>query len=168
MNDAEAAASELIHKARWWVDPVEFHNRMRADAAWVAAVRFSCEHGIPISVFFGRVIEPGDPLWLTADTEVAIGFEQWLSAVCPACGLHRLDWESERDETWKGRIETCFGCVELADTRKTIPEKVGADRRAAMRVYLVPRSEQERLLLEAHERGEIENQELRDALGGLT
>jgi hypothetical protein len=115
-----SAASELLHKARWWVDPVEFHERMRSDPAWVAAVRFACEHGIPISVFFGRVVEPGEPLWLPDDTEVAIGFEQWVAAVCPNCGLHRLDWEHEHDETFKGRIETCFGCVELADTRRSI------------------------------------------------
>jgi hypothetical protein len=163
-----SAASELLHKARWWVDPVEFHERMRSDPAWVAAVRFACEHGIPISVFFGRVVEPGEPLWLPDDTEVAIGFEQWVAAVCPNCGLHRLDWEHEHDETFKGRIETCFGCVELADTRRSIPEKTADDRKMALRVYLVPRSQPERDLLEAHERGEIDGTELTEALTGLT
>lgn len=168
MTVEAAAASELIHKARWWVDPVEFHGRMRSDPSWAAAVKFCCDHGIPISVFFGRVVEPGAPMWLAEDTEVAIGFEQWAAAVCSNCGLHRFDWEHERDETFKGTIVTCFGCVELADTRRTIPEKTADDRKMALRVYLVPRTQVERDLLEAHERGEIDGGELGEALAGLT
>lgn len=160
--------SGLIHQTRWWVDPIAFHNRMRDDPAWATAVQYACGHGIPVSVFFGRVVEVGQPTWLVEDTEVAIGFEQWQAQLCPHCGLHRLDWPRERDETFKGRTETCFGCVELADTRRGIPKSVSDDRRQAMRVYLVPRSDQERELLEAHERGEIDTDELQEALDLLT
>lgn len=162
MTDDGARASQLIHKVRWFVDPDDFHGRMRADPGWAAAVRFVCEHGIPLSVFYGRAVEPGEPLWLPADTEVAIGFEQWVSQICGGCGLHRLDWPVEDSETWKGKIDTCFGCVELSDTKKTIPKSVSDARRQAMRIYLVPRPEPEKLLLLAHERGEIELDQLPD------
>lgn len=157
MTDETDRVSQLIHRVRWYVDPDEFHNRMRADPGWATAVQFSCAHGIPLSVFFGRVVEPGEALWLPEDTEAAIGFEQWSSQLCGGCGLHRLDWPEERSETWKGTITTCFGCVELADTKAGIPKDVSDARRQSMRIYLVPRPERERLLLEAHEHGELDD-----------
>lgn len=148
-----ADAAHLIHQLRWWTDPEAFHWRMRDDPGWAAGIRFACEHGIPASVFFGRVVRPGEPQWLAEDTETAVAFEQWAGQICGGCGLHPLDWPSERDETWKGRIDTCFGCAEIGDTRSMIPKSMSEARRSSIRVHLVPRSAPERTLLEAREEG---------------
>lgn len=157
MNDE---LGELRHQLRDAIDVADFHHRMRNDRRWALAITYAATHGIPLSVFLGRVVEPGEPVWLLEDTQAAMGFEQWSAAICSGCGLHPLDWPDERDETWRGQIDMCHGCIEMADTRATIPDKVSDDRRRAMRVYLVPRPEPERLLLEAHERGEIDTDDM--------
>jgi hypothetical protein len=159
-----AADAWALHQVRAWVSIEAFHHRMRSDPAWAAQVAFCCRVGIPLSEFLGRVPDPGEPRWLDEDRDVAVGFERWSTGICPGCGLHRLDWLDERDETWKGTIEVCHGCVEIGDTRATIPKKVSDERRAALRVYLTPRTARERILLEAHERGEIETDDLPDGL----
>lgn len=160
MNPEAAFTAAVAHQARGLIDVEAFHWRMRDDPRWAVAVRYACEHGIPLSVFLGRVVEPGEPVWDEDDRDVALGYTLWISGVCGSCGLHRLDWEHERDETWKGTIVTCFGCVELADTRAQIPDSVSAERRATQRVFLTPRTERERILLEAVERGDLDVDDL--------
>jgi hypothetical protein len=144
----------LAHSIRGWTDPAEFHHWMRNDPMFATGVRFVCRVGIPYSEFLGRIPGPGEPRWLAADREVAIEFERWSSQVCGGCGLHPLDWENERDETWKGVVQACFGCREIADTKRSIPEK--ARDRTDLQVSLLPRSERERLLLDAIDQGEME------------
>lgn len=151
--------AEAIHQLRGWVDPEDFHNRMRADLHWAAAVRFACRNGIPLSVFHGRIPTPDEPLWLPDDRDTAVAHEMWVSQVCGGCGLHPLDWPIEKVETYKGRVETCHGCREMADTRKTIPADTSEAARAAMRVFLVPRSEIERLILDEYADGNLEDLE---------
>ena len=139
--------AHVAHLTRDWSDPVEFHHMMRGDPPFAAAIRFVCRIGIPYSEFLGRVPGPAEPRWLDDDRELAVAFERWNGQVCPSCGLHPLDWEDELDETWKGVLRTCFGCRELDDIRSTIPEKHRG--RQDIHAFLTPRSERERILLDA-------------------
>lgn len=152
--------THVAHQLRDWSDSTEFHLAMRGDPAFAAAIRFVCRAGIPYSEFLGRVLVSGQPRWTDEDRLVAVAFERWSAAVCPSCGLHPLDWEHELDETWKGELRTCFGCRELGDVRSTIPEK--HRDRGDIHAFLVPRSEQERMILEAVELGELPDEVLED------
>jgi hypothetical protein len=151
--------AEALHQLRGWVDPEDFHNRMRADPHWAAGVRIAGRAGIPLSQFHGRVPAAGEPLWLPEDRDTAVAFELWSSQVCGGCGLHPLDWPDEQSETYKGRISTCHGCREMADSRATIPNDVSDTHRAAIRVFLVPRPAIERLILDEYDAGRLDNLE---------
>lgn len=153
--DRAVEAAGLLHLLRDSSDPAAFHHWMRHDPSWAVKVRFVCRVGIPMTEFLGRVPQPGKPRWTAFDRQVAMEYERWSGQVCPNCGLHPLDWENERDETYKGVVEACFGCRELSDTRAQLPSDLSEERRSELRVYLTPRSERERVLLDAVDRDEL-------------
>ena len=142
---------------------------MREDHRFAAEIAIACEIGEPLSIFLGRLWpDPRSPLvpkWLDSDQDYAVSYRAWRAQVCPQCGLHPLDWPNERDETWKGHTHYCWGCVEVDDTRKAVGERLSDERKSQLRVTLVPRTEGERLLLEAYERDEIELDELERLTG---
>lgn len=153
-------AAERLHLLRHWRDPAQFHHWMRNDPGWAVQVRFVCRVGVPMSEYLGRVVRPGEPRWLPYDRMVAEEFERWSASLCPSCGLNSFDWPDERDETHVGVIEICHGCVEIADVRSTIPEKVTASRRSAMTVNLRRRTPDELVLLEAVESGLLDPEDV--------
>lgn len=168
--DTVGPYAEAAHTVRWWSDPEGFHHRMRADPRFAAEISFCNERGIPHSIFLGRLWpnpdDPTEPQWLDVDQDVAMAHHTWAGQVCPHCGLHPLDWPTERSETWKGVLSTCWGCVEVADTMSTIPKDVSEERRRHIRAHLVPRTESERLILEAYDADRIGFDELQDLLSG--
>lgn len=156
MNDAELAAAHMNRGE--WRDVEAFHHRMRSDTRFSLEVGYACEHGIPLSVFQGRCWpnprDPAEEQWLEDDRATAITYMAWRSALCPRCGLHPLDWERERDETWKAVSRTCWGCVELHDGQSEL-DKASEGTKASTHTSLVPRPRFELVLLEAYEADEI-------------
>lgn len=51
--------------------------------------------GIPHSVFGGREVLPGAPIWLPRDRELALAWAAEERATCPGCGSKPADWYDE-------------------------------------------------------------------------
>lgn len=49
----------------------------------------------------GRVVEPGEPLWLPEDRDIVLGWFEYRRTLCPGCGL-------PRDETHGGEFMHAF------------------------------------------------------------
>lgn len=73
---------------------------------------YCVEHGIPRSVFLGRVVAPGEPLWLEDDTVAALEWIDYLASLCKGCGQPLAECMDEAND---GRYETvpvhCFACA---------------------------------------------------------
>lgn len=70
--------------------------------------------GIPISVFLGRVVYPGDPQWTERDRWAALW---WRANVCRQCGellsetMADFDEDNPRREfEWQAAGKWCHGC----------------------------------------------------------
>lgn len=154
---------EQHHLTRAWFDPEAFHGRIRNDPVFAAELKFCCDHGIPHSIFLGRVWPAPwalhEPQWSTEDRLKAVAYTMWSQQLCQGCGLHPLDWANEEDETHEGVVSVCWGCQELADTTAKIPDDVKPQRRQAMRASLRRRAPNETLLLEARDRGLIPDED---------
>lgn len=107
-------------------------------------MRYCGEHGIPLSVFLGRVVNPGEPLWLPEDRAAVLKWQAEQDALCPGCRHPRRE---SFDKANRYNVEThnCQACRELglASWRaqkargKTSPPLVGVYYTATP----VPRSE---------------------------
>ena len=72
------------------------------------ALGYCAPHGIPLSVFLGRVIYPGDQIWLERDAQAAV----WWSQLCTVCGHHPDDvFGPDQQDKWNaemsGHCDTC-------------------------------------------------------------
>lgn len=87
----------------WLDDPLEL------------AVREFCFGGgraIPPSVFLGRVVGPGEPLWLPEDTAAALEWQAYQRSLCPGCNRPRDEsfdiGMDDRYEVIELRCHACF------------------------------------------------------------
>ena len=99
-------------------------KRIRADPGVRDELRVARQYQQPLSVVRGRVVEPGDPLWLPDDLDAATAFEEWLiterAEHCHRCGTRPDDWNDDRGirrrvPPYVTKIVDCPGCRELAD-----------------------------------------------------
>ncbi len=92
-----------------------------------------CRHyRIPHSQFLGRVVGPGEPLWLESDQDKAVQYEQWLieqvEAMCPNCHTSQDDWTDPAtgrpvpDPPWETAVLECPGCRRLAAREEKLRE----------------------------------------------
>lgn len=85
-----------------------------------AALRYCAPHGIPLSVFLGRVIYPGDQQWLEDDTQAAFDWMVYDASRCPGCGNDREE-ALAKENSFGYRVEVlwCHGCraIHRADVR---------------------------------------------------
>ena len=68
--------------ADWFDDPLEL------------AVRDFCfgdGRALPPSVFLGRVVAVGDPMWLPEDRVAALEWQAYHKTLCPGCGRPRTE-----------------------------------------------------------------------------
>lgn len=104
-----------------------------------------CHHyRIPHSVFLGRTVEPGDPMWLDDDRAKALAYHRHLShesgGRCPSCRTEASDWvdlESGRrlvTPAWTAETYVCHGCREIDRVSQDIPD----DERSYRHVRLAP------------------------------
>lgn len=92
----------------------------------------------PRSVILGRVVKPGEALWLPEDLEWAIAYEDYLASLCAGCATPRSVWEGLRpgqDLPFVGVTKSCRGCEEKYDTEQEIPEE---ERKPFRQVVMVP------------------------------
>jgi hypothetical protein len=57
----------------------------------LAVLEFCCTAGIPRSVFLGRVVGVGEPLWSEDDRRAALEWQAYKKALCPGCNRPRSE-----------------------------------------------------------------------------
>ena len=76
------------------------------------AEHYACSHGIPLSIFLGRVPNPGEPYWLPEDRAAAIRWQVAESERCTGCGQRLVDTMGpDQFDKWNAEItgycDTC-------------------------------------------------------------
>jgi hypothetical protein len=74
------------------------------------ALSYCAPRGIPLSVFFGRVVGLGDQQWTQRDAQAAVLWELDQKAHCPGCG-------QPRDECMGPEIDDDAPEYEVTSTR---------------------------------------------------
>lgn len=88
-------------------------------------------------MFRGRIVGPGEPLWLDDDRATALAYRKWLredeATRCPRCRTRESDWidpESGRplrDPLWEAVIRECAGCAEAVDVEGDMTDEQRRD-----------------------------------------
>jgi len=73
------------------------------------ALRYCAPRGIPLSVFLGRTVYPGEPQWLPDDVEAALEWQAEQARLCSGCG-HSLDETMGPDQFDKWNAEKTGAC----------------------------------------------------------
>lgn len=75
------------------------------------ALTYAAPRGIPLSVFLGRVVYPGDPQWLDDDLLAALEWQTEQAGRCKDCGQD-LDASTARDnhDEYEAEGVSCHGC----------------------------------------------------------
>lgn len=72
-----------------------------------AALGYCASRGIPLSVFLGRVVYPGDPAWLDRDADAVLW---WQANVCSGCGqLLSESMDPANEYKYEAEGLWCFG-----------------------------------------------------------
>lgn len=75
---------------------------------------------MPRSVLLGRVVAPGEPLWLAEDLDVVLEWQRWADQLCSGC--HQPLIETLDPELEGGYVATaveCHGCAaRVAEQKK--------------------------------------------------
>jgi hypothetical protein len=100
-----------------------------------AALLYCAPRGIPLSVFLGEVVYPGNPQWLPDDTAAALDWLAYERSRCDGCGQQIADTVGkEHFDKWNAeKTGTCDGCRALdraarilAGNDDLVPETTGA------------------------------------------
>jgi hypothetical protein len=66
--------------------------------------------GIPLSVFLGRAVRPGeDPQWLPSDRDDALAWQAFENRRCRSCGTHPDEWAEDK-MAYHAHLHECRGC----------------------------------------------------------
>ncbi len=81
-----------------------------------AALAYCAPRGIPLSVFLGRVVYPGDPVWLPDDTLAALDWQEHEATKCPGCGQPRDESMAHEDDSppYEVTLNRCQACKAAA------------------------------------------------------
>ena len=74
---------------------------------------------MPLSVFTGRAVAPGEPLFLLEDTDAAVALAEEERDTCPSCGLPKA-WCRDRANqfgVFEAREEQCHASYALTAYR---------------------------------------------------
>lgn len=81
---------------------------------------------MPRSVFLGRVVRPGEPLWLSEDRAWALALLEVEADCCPEC---RQPWGEatarENEEDYRAELIRCHACTASAQAVKAYQDKGG-------------------------------------------
>ena len=78
----------------------------------LAVLEFCCTAGIPRSVFLGRVVAPGEPLWLDDDRRAALEWQEYKKSLCPGCNRPRSEsFAVEMDDRYDVTPLQCHACA---------------------------------------------------------
>jgi hypothetical protein len=88
-----------------------------------SAIDYCVPHGIPLSVFCGRVVYPGEPQWLD-DDRAAVW--EW-SSLCSGCRQELSDsMQKANSFAYQAEALRCHGCYAIeAETARLNRDKTG-------------------------------------------
>lgn len=72
-------------------------------------MEYCAPHGVPHSVFLGRVVEAGEPQWLEADRSKALWWLIHQRQTCPNCATRPEDFADDPD-AFVPEPHHCRGC----------------------------------------------------------
>ncbi|MFD9405398.1 hypothetical protein ACFWA4_42115, partial [Streptomyces sp. NPDC060011] len=82
---------------------------------------------VPRSVFMGRVVADGEPLWLPEDRAWALALLQVEADACPDCGQ---PWGEATDKAnefaYRAELIRCHACTTSASAVRAYQDKGGA------------------------------------------
>lgn len=77
-----------------------------------AVLEFCCTAGIPRSVFLGRVVAEGEPLWLPADREAVLEWQAYQKSLCSGCKRPRSEsFDIAMDDHYDVHALQCHACA---------------------------------------------------------
>lgn len=80
----------------------------------------------PRSVFLGRVVGPGEPLWLPEDRWWALALHDVEAGACRDCGHPLADTTSpDAEGTYSADLVRCHACVAAAQRVSTFTDDGG-------------------------------------------
>ncbi len=96
---------------------------------------------MPPSVFRGRVVAEGEPLWLDTDRDEALALLAEESATCE-CGEPRdVSMALESDGAYAGEVVICHACAALSRAARDFGESHPNQGGVMARIKVRPRGE---------------------------
>lgn len=97
------------------------------------ALGYCAPRGIPLSVFLGRTVYPGDPQWLFDDAQAAIDWQSDQNQRCDGCGQYRAESEKKENSfAYRAEARRCHACYAIdakaAAIRKTKEDPLAGTR----------------------------------------
>lgn len=107
-----------------------------------AQLNYCAPRGVPLSVFQGRVVYPGEPQWLEADMLAALEWQAEQAGKCSGCGQN-LDGTTGKAnfDKWNAEAITCDACRAISRTAHVAAGRDDLDPLAGKR-YRVWRDEE--------------------------
>lgn len=101
-----------------------------------AALTYCGPRGIPLSVFLGRVVYPGDPEWLPDDTLAAFDWLERDMRTCVGCGQDTAETVGpEHADKWNAEVAgRCDACVARSRAMHIVIGKDDLDPTAGVRL----------------------------------
>lgn len=97
-------------------------------AAQQIALAYCAPHGIPLSVFLGRTVYPGEPMWTQDDTDAAVDWMLDQNDRCPGCGRPHTETTSpDAQGAYDVEAKVCHCCLAGTTVSKAWQESRGDD-----------------------------------------
>lgn len=78
---------------------------------------------MPRSVFLGRVVAPGEPLWTAEDRAWSIALLEYEADLCSGCGQPRSQsMDAENEFRFQPTVLVCHGCRAVAKESERLAE----------------------------------------------
>lgn len=91
------------------------------------ALDYCAPVGIPLSVFNGRTVYPGDPMWLPEDRAAALDWHVENSTRCPGCGHSQAVTTSSEPPDYEVEAVVCHACMAKTREAQRMRETRGDD-----------------------------------------
>ena len=104
-------------------------GQIRRSATFREEIEASVALGIPRSVFLGRVVGQGEPLWTRDDAQAVLEYLREKALLCSGCGLPRDEtMDPEAEGHFASRALRCHACA----ARDRAARKFGGDQGASL------------------------------------
>lgn len=92
--------------------------------------------GVPRSIFLGRVVGAGEPLWLPDDRWWALALQEAESGLCRDCGQPLTEsTHPDHEFSYDASVARCHGCTAASRRMKSVQEGGTAQEGLQVRVF---------------------------------